>query len=111
MMMRMMLSIDNDSVVAAGVDLEEEEVGTPVLMSNFNSMLSILCIMDHGGRPNAFSVDDGITLGFAGPNRTADDVMVEDCQWLRRVAAEQLRKPQPQQEAEDQVVVDPQQQR
>lgn len=54
--------------------------------------LSILCMIDHGGQPNAFPLDEenGITLVFAGPNRTADDVMVEDCQWL--VAEGQRRR-------------------
>uniref|UniRef100_A0A7S2A5X3 Uncharacterized protein n=1 Tax=Ditylum brightwellii TaxID=49249 RepID=A0A7S2A5X3_9STRA len=42
---------------------------------------SIVCVIDHGCRPNAFSYD-GITLVFAGPNRTADDAIAHDCQWL-----------------------------
>jgi hypothetical protein len=44
---------------------------------------SIVCVMDHGGRPTAFSLD-GIILIFAGPNRTADDVIAHDCRWLTR---------------------------
>jgi hypothetical protein len=75
------LSKDNNNDNSSSLD--PHETGKSMSMS-----VSILCMMDHGGRPNAFSLD-GIMLVFAGPNRTADDVMVQDCQWLAVAAAEQ----------------------
>jgi predicted RNA-binding protein with PIN domain len=47
---------------------------------------NLVCVMDHGCRSNSF-VYDGITLVFAGPNRTADDVIAHDCQWFTNATA------------------------
>lgn len=40
----------------------------------------IVCVMDHGTLPCTSSYQ-GVDVVFAGPERTADDVIAEDCQW------------------------------
>jgi hypothetical protein len=37
-------------------------------------LLDVVCVLDHGSRPNSFQFR-GIHIMFAGPNRTADDVI------------------------------------
>jgi len=40
----------------------------------------LVCVMDHGTLP-CISSYQGVNVVFAGPDRTADDVIAEDCQW------------------------------
>ena len=42
---------------------------------------SVLCVIDHGRAPGSF-VYDGMTMVFAGPHQTADDVISNACQWF-----------------------------
>lgn len=43
--------------------------------------LEIICVMDHGSRPQTFPYDFGL-LVWAGPNQTADDVIAAATRWL-----------------------------
>jgi hypothetical protein len=79
---RSMISILSKGKENSSLEQQPHEPGMPI---------SILCMIDHGGRPNAVSLD-GIMLVFAGPNRTADDVMVQDCQWLAAAVEQQQRQ-------------------
>mmetsp|Transcript_65418 Transcript_65418/g.76866 ORF Transcript_65418/g.76866 Transcript_65418/m.76866 type:complete len:397 (+) Transcript_65418:3-1193(+) len=42
---------------------------------------SVLCVIDHGRAPGSFTYD-GMTMVFAGPHQTADDVISNACQWF-----------------------------
>jgi hypothetical protein len=44
--------------------------------------LNIVCSIDHGSIPAVFSYDDLGLVEFAGPNRTADDVIAQSARWF-----------------------------
>ena len=54
---------------------------------NQDKKLHILCVVDHGCRPEAFTLNPQLSVVFAGPHRTADDVIVQSCEWFRTATA------------------------
>lgn len=50
--------------------------------SNFYPKLNIVCSIDHGSIPALFSYDGLGLVEFAGPNRTADDVIAQSARWF-----------------------------
>lgn len=44
--------------------------------------INIICVVDHGSLPALFSYDGLGLVEFAGPNRTADDVIAQSARWF-----------------------------
>jgi hypothetical protein len=50
--------------------------------SNRTTRMNIVCVMDHGSQAGTFSYEGLGLVVFAGPNRTADDVIAQATRWM-----------------------------